>query len=92
MAMLAPMFEIVLEGVESGFATNMGKEIYDYFAPEVRNAVIDITGKKVGKYAREHPSGFVNKTLEKSYQYSKLPAGTTTHSHRHPRRGHRRTH
>lgn len=88
---LLPLGELILEGMAGGFATNMGKEVYDTFAPKLREGAVDLAGRKIGEYAQDHPTGFVAETLEKSYQYSKLPAGTTSHSQRHPRRGHRRT-
>jgi len=91
MAFLLPLGELVLEGIASGMATNMGKEVYDTFAPKLKDASTDLLGKKIGGYAHENPDGFVAQTLEKSYQYSLRPASSTNHQHRHKRSGHRRT-
>jgi hypothetical protein len=91
MAFLLPLGELVLEGMASGMATNMGKEVYDTFAPKLRDASTDLLGKKIGGYAHDNPNGFVAETLEKSYQYSKVSPTNTQHSHRHSRRGARRT-
>lgn len=91
MAFLLPLGELVLEGIAGGVASNMGKEIYDQFAPRLKEGAIDLAGKKIGAYAQDNPKGFVAQTLEKSYQYSKLPREKTHHNHRHKRSGHRRT-
>ena len=91
MAFLLPLGELVIEGIAGGVASNMGKEIYDQFAPRLKEGAIDLAGKKIGGYAQAHPTGFVAQTLEKSYQYSKLPREKTHHNHRHKRSGHRRT-
>jgi hypothetical protein len=91
MAFLLPLGELVLEGMASGMATNMGKEVYDTFAPKLRDASTDLLGKKIGGYAHDNPNGFVAETLEKSYQYSKVSPTNTQHAHRHSRRGARRT-
>ena len=92
MAFLLPLGEIVLEGITAGAASNMGKEIYNTFAPKLKDASTDLLGKKIGGYAHDNPNGFVAQTLEKSYQYSKRPASATHHNHRHRRSGSRRTH
>ena len=88
---LYPLGELVLEGMATGMATNMGKEVYDTFAPKLRDASTELIGKQIGGYASQNPNGFVAETLEKSYQYSKLPVASTHPNHRHNRRGHRRT-
>lgn len=85
-----PLGELVLEGMATGMATNMGKEVYDTFAPKLRDASTELLGKKIGGYAHDNPNGFVAETLNKSYQYSKLPTTKTRHAHRHYRRGARR--
>jgi hypothetical protein len=92
MAFLLPLGELVLEGMATGMATNMGKEVYDSFAPKLKDASTDLLGKKIGGYAHDNPDGFVAQTLEKSYQYSKRPPPTTHHNNRHRRSGSRRTH
>lgn len=91
MAFLLPLGELVMEGIGAGMAQNMGKEIYDQFAPRLKEGAVDLAGKKIGEYAQNHPTGFVAETLEKSYQYSKLPREKTHHNHRHKCSGHRRT-
>ena len=91
MAFLLPLGELVMEGIGAGMAQNMGKEIYDQFAPRLKEGAIDLAGRKIGEYAQDHPTGFVAETLEKSYQYSKLPREKTHHNCRHKRTGHRRT-
>lgn len=88
--LLYPLGELVLEGMATGIATNMGKEVYDTFAPKLRDASTDLLGKKIGGYAHDNPDGFVAETLNKSYQYSKTPPTNTQHAHRHSRRGARR--
>ena len=91
MAFLLPLGELVLEGLEAGVASNMGKEIYDSFAPKIRDASADLLGKQIAGYARENPNGFVAETLNKTYQYAKRPTtNNTQHSHRHHRKGTRR--
>ena len=92
MAFLLPLGEIVLEGMAAGAASNMGKELYDQFAPKLKTEAADLAGRKIGGYAKANPTGFVAQTLEKSYQYSKATREQTHHNHRHKRRGHRRTH
>lgn len=91
MAFLLPLGELVMEGIGAGMAQNMGREIYDQFAPRLKEGAVDLAGRKIGEYAQDHPTGFVAETLEKSYQYSKLPREKTHHNHRHKRTGHRRT-
>lgn len=91
MAFLLPLGELVLEGMATGVASNMGKEIYDTFAPKLKDASSDLLGKQIGGYAQENPEGFVAQTLQKSYQYSLRPAKSTHHNNRHKRSGHRRT-
>ena len=88
--LLAPLGEIILEGMAAGMATNMGKEVYDTFAPKIKSGATEILGKKIGGYAHDNPNGFVAETLNKSYQYSNRTPHTT-HQSRHVRRGHRRT-
>ena len=90
MAFLLPLGEIILEGLAAGAATNMGKEVYDTFAPKLKDASSDLIGKKIGGYAHDNPDGFVAETLNKSYQYSHITPHTA-HQNGHPRRGHRRT-
>jgi hypothetical protein len=92
MAFLLPLGELVLEGMAMGASTNMGKEVYDTFAPKLKDASSDLLGKKIGGYAHDNPNGFVAQTLEKSYQYSKYPRPPSQHNHRHRRSGSRRTH
>jgi hypothetical protein len=92
MAFLLPLGELVMEGIGAGMAQNMGREIYDQFAPRLKEGAVDLAGRKIGEYAQDHPTGFIAETLEKSYQYSKLPREKTHHNHRHKRSGHRRTH
>jgi hypothetical protein len=91
MAFLLPLGELVLEGMALGASTNMGKEVYDTFAPKLKDASTDFLGKKIGGYAHDNPNGFVAETLEKSYQFSKAPPDAHHHNHRHKRSGHRRT-
>lgn len=90
MAFLLPLGEIILEGLAAGAATNMGKEVYDTFAPKLRDGASDLIGQKIGGYAHDYPDGFVAETLNKSYQYSNRPPDKT-HQNGHVRRGHRRT-
>ncbi len=87
---LAPLGEIILEGMAAGMATNMGKEVYDTFAPKLKDGASDLIGQKIGGYAHDNPNGFVAETLNKSYQYSHR-SSHSTHQNGHPRRGHRRT-
>jgi hypothetical protein len=87
---LAPLGEIILEGMAAGMATNMGKEVYDTFAPKLKDGASDLIGKKIGGYAHDNPNGFVAETLNKSYQYSHR-SSHTAHQNGHKRRGHRRT-
>jgi len=88
---LLPFGELILEGIAGGVASNMGKEIYDTFAPKIKEGATDLLGEKIGSYASQHPKGFVAQTLNKSYQYSNRPRESTHHNHRHKRSGHRRT-
>jgi len=90
MAFLLPLGEIILEGMAAGAATNMGKEVYDTFAPKLKDGASDLIGKKIGGYAHDYPDGFVAETLNKAYQYSNRPSHST-HQNGHVRRGHRRT-
>ncbi len=87
---LAPLGEIILEGMAAGMATNMGKEVYDTFAPKLKDGASDLIGQKIGGYAHDNPNGFVAETLNKSYQYSNRTPHTA-HQNGHKRRGHRRT-
>jgi hypothetical protein len=91
MSFLLPLGELVLEGLEAGVASNMGKEIYNSFAPKIRDASADLLGKQIAGYAHENPNGFVAETLNKTYQYAKRPiTNNSQHSHRHNRKGTRR--
>ncbi len=56
---LAPLGEIILEGMAAGMATNMGKEVYDTFAPKLKDGASDLIGQKIGGYAHDNPNGFV---------------------------------
>lgn len=100
MAFLYPLGEIVIEGIEAGLASNMGKEIINSFAPKIKDGIIDLTGKQIAAYAAAQPTGFVAKTINKAYKYANyannanyanIPREKTHHSHRHKRAGHRRT-
>ena len=86
---LAPLAELVLEGMAVGSGSHIANDVINTFAPKIRDASSDLIGQKIGGYAHDNPNGFVAETLNKSYQYSNTPH--TAHQNGHPRRGHRRT-
>jgi hypothetical protein len=88
---LAPLAELVLEGMAVGTGSHIANDVMNEFAPRIKDASSELLGKKIGGYAHDNPDGFVAQTLNKSYQYSKTPATNTQHAHRHSRRGARRT-
>lgn len=95
MSFLLPLGELVIEGIEGGVASNMGKEIYNQFAPKIKESVInlasDFVGRNVGNFIQNHPNTFITNTLEKSYKHSKKSREITYNSHGHKRTGYRRT-
>jgi hypothetical protein len=95
MSFLLPLGELVIEGIESGAAANMGKEIYNQFAPKIKEGVMnlasDFVGRNVGDFIQKHPNTFISNTLEKSYKHSYKSRIKTYNGHGHKRTGYRRT-
>ena len=87
---LAPLAELVLEGMAVGTGSHIANDVMKTFAPKIRDGASDLIGQKIGGYAHDNPNGFVAETLNKSYQYSNRTPHST-HQNGHPRRGHRRT-
>ena len=87
---LAPLAELVLEGMAVGTGSHIANDVINTFAPKLKDGASDLIGKKIGGYAHDNPNGFVAETLNKSYQYSNRRPHTA-HQNGHPRRGHRRT-
>jgi len=87
---LAPLAELVLEGMAVGTGSHIANDVMNTFAPKLKDASSELLGKKIGGYAHDHPDGFVAETLNKAYQYSNRPSHST-HQNGHVRRGHRRT-
>ena len=87
---LAPLAELVLEGMAVGTGSHIANDVMNTFAPKLKDASSELLGKKIGGYAHDHPDGFVAETLNKSYQYSHRTPHTA-HQNGHVRRGHRRT-
>ena len=87
---LAPLAELVLEGMAVGTGSHIANDVINTFAPKLKDGASDLIGKKIGGYAHDNPDGFVAETLNKSYQYSNRTPHTA-HQNGHPRRGHRRT-
>ena len=87
---LAPLAELVLEGMAVGTGSHIANDVMNTFAPKLKDGASDLIGQKIGGYAHDNPNGFVAETLNKSYQYSHR-SSHTAHQNGHPRRGHRRT-
>ena len=68
MAFLALMPELVMEAVEGfGMSTIAGK-VAEEFSPAVQKVASDTLGNAIGSYGRDHPDGFVGKTIDESYK------------------------
>jgi hypothetical protein len=87
---LAPLAELVLEGMAVGTGSHIANDVINTFAPKLKDGASDLIGQKIGGYAHDNPNGFVAETLNKSYQYSNRTPHTA-HQNGHVRRGHRRT-
>ena len=88
---LAPIAELVLEGIAVGAGSHIANDVMNTFVPRLKDGASELIGKKIGGIAHDNPNGFVAQTLEKSYQFSHRPPDASKHSHRHKRSGHRRT-
>jgi len=68
---LMPMGEIILNAVEAGAAGNIINSVYNEFKEPAKKLITDEGGKLVGDYARNHPNGYVDNMVEKSYNHRK---------------------
>lgn len=72
--LLAPMAELVMEGIEAGVATNIVSGVSNEFVKVMKPAVSNEAGKLIGDYASNNPDGMVNMTLQsavKNYNHKK---------------------
>lgn len=86
MAFVLPFVtESIITGIEASIAGGMVHEIAHQFAPTVKTAIADETGKVISNISKNNPDGIVNKTLERTNYYN------NTHHH-HKRKNKRRIH
>lgn len=84
MAFLLPMIgETLVTGIEASIAGGMVHEVAQQFAPTVKTAIANETGKVISNISKNNPDGIVNKTLERANYYN-------THYHNHKRKNKRR--
>lgn len=86
MAFILPLIgEALVTGVEASVAGGVVHEIAHQFAPTVKTAIANETGKVISNISKNNPDGIVNKTLERTNYYN------NSH-HYHNRKNKRRIH
>jgi len=83
MAFVLPFVtESIITGIEASIAGGMVHEIAHQFAPTVKTAIADETGKVISNISKNNPDGLVSKTLERTNYYN--------NTHHHKRKNKRR--
>ena len=83
MAFVLPLIgESIITGIEASAAGGVIHEIAHQFAPTVKTAIADETGKALSNISKNNPDGIVNKTLERTNYYN--------NTHHHKRKNKRR--
>ena len=84
MAFVLPLIgESIITGIEASVAGGVIHEVAQQFAPTVKTAIADETGKVISNISKNNPDGLVSKTLERTNYYN------NTHHH-HKRKNKRR--
>lgn len=70
MAFVLPLIgESIITSIEASVAGGVIHEVAHQFAPTVKTAIADETGKVISNISKNNPDGLVSKTLERTNYY-----------------------